>query len=446
MSDSSNNYLQVDPLATRSPLSQWFREFLPIAIILLLNPLLGMAVSFLQLLKASDDWKENSAQVINSLLATAIWISLVNITKTIASDQYSYAGLFMKVPERGLYSTVFESWGGTGKEPVYSFITWALYYPCFGNLRLFFFTLSMAIYLLHYAAAYKLFKAIGSSKLTLICGVLILTFFTQYFVMTLHIIRQMLATAVAIYAIVYRATEGKYNWWLMIAAPLIHTSALFLVVLSFIPWFYYWMNIRRIVITLACFIPIIIFSTVIGTKLGGVSGIEALSYAGNRLADEGASDGGSISLAILLTVFVPLGISAISVILRYNRQNYVNDTIEEDSDRNWYTVNPFQPLLPVAYIAILLMIFVLSFSKTPIIQYRFFYFSYSFVPLLLPLLLGDTYEGKTRFYQWAISLFFIVRFFLSYNESGFHYAPTIDLFVQPIYYYFTGNFSPLYLR
>lgn len=428
-----------------------FKGFFPIAIIILINPFVGMLIALVLVLIAPDYWKENTSRVMTFLLATAIWISLANITKTITSDQFAYAGLFNHVPEKGFYSTVFEAWGGDGKEPVYSFITWILYYLCGGSLRLFFFTISMMIYMFHFMATYKLFKKIDASKGALICGVLILTFFTQYFVMTLHIVRQMLAAAVAIYAIVYRATEGKYNWWLLIAAPLIHTSAFFLVILSLIPWLYSWMNLKKIAIVLACFIPVIIFSTTIGSMLGE-SDISAISYAGQRLGEEGATDGGGIKLSIMLTVFIPLGLSTLCVIWR-NRvkkqaveddtEGYVVFDLEDDIDEHYSGIKDGNAILPIAYLAILTMIFVLSFSKTPIIQYRFFYYSYSFIPLLLPLLFKDRTKISTIF-QFGISLFLIVRFFLTYNDSGFTYAPVLNLLAQPITYYFTGNFSPLY--
>lgn len=402
------------------PNSRLLKWFAPVFLLMLLNPLGGMIIALVQLLQASDDWKRNREQVITFLLATAIWISLVNITKTIASDQFAYAWLFNNVPERGFYATVFESWDGSGKEPVYSLITWCLYYLCGGSLRLFFFTLSMAIYLFHYGAIYRLFRTMGTSKNLLICGVIVLTFFSQYFVMTLHIIRQMLAAAIVIYAIVYRATTGKNNWKLLIVAPLIHSSAFLLVVLSLVPWLYKWLSFKRIVIILACFIPIIVFSGVIGSVLGNI-GIDAVSYAAQRFGEEGASDGGKISWNILLAVLIPLGICALDVIRVYHIKNKL-------------IMNTYIAALPIAYITLLLMIFVLSFSKSPLLQYRIFYYSYSFIPLLLPLLFART--RLCNLYQFAISLFFVMRFFITHNDSTFHYASVLNLMIQPIIFYF----------
>ena len=420
-------------------------------IIFLINPTLGLIFSLMFAIGSGDDYNYNHRNLLAFIIFTAAWISLINITKSINGDQGVYTRIFLKVPEAGFHGTIFNAWGGSGKEPLFSCITWSLYWLTNGSVRLYYFILSFTIYILHYLATYKLFKKIDASKGALICGVLVLTFFTQYFVMTLHIIRQMLAAAVAIYAIAYRATEGKYNWWLLIAAPLIHTSAFFLVILSLIPWLYSWMNIKKIAIVLAFFIPVIIFSTTIGSMLGE-SDISAISYAGQRLGEEGATDGGGIKLSIMLTVFIPLGLSTLCVIWR-NRvkkqaveddtEGYVVYDLEDDIDEHYSGIKDGNAILPIAYLAILTMIFVLSFSKTPIIQYRFFYYSYSFIPLLLPLLFKDRTK-LAKIYQFGISLFFVVRFFLTHNDSGFTYAPVLNLLAQPITYYFTGNFSPLY--
>ena len=416
---------------------QFAKCFLPVALIILINPFIGMVTSLLLLYNTNDDWEENFPQTLTFLIATAVWISLVNITKTISSDQIAYSMLFKQVPERGLYSIVFKSWDGSGKDPLYSFITWLLYYTSGGNLKLFFFTLSMAIYMFHFMAAYKLFRSIGSTKGTLICGVIVLTFFTQYFVMTLHIIRQMLAAAVVIYAIVYRATEGKYNWWFLVAASLIHTSAILLVVLSLIPWIYSWMNLKKLVIVLVGFILFLLYYTIIGSTLENSSDIEIIKYAGQKLGDQNLKDGITISMDILMIVFVPLGLSALLTINRIRKEILLNNDYKGD------TIKDF-PLLSISYLAILLIIFVLSFSKSPLIQYRFFYYSYSFIPLLLPLLFKDRLIKQV--YQVCISLFFVIRFFMIHNDSTFKYAPASNFIIQPITYYFTGGWDTLLLN
>lgn len=417
-------------LSNSLSLSRLLRSFWPILLIMLLNPFLGMVGSLVQLCLASEDWRKNRGAVITFMCAVAIWISLVNITKTITSDQLVYMELFRNVSKSGFYSTVFESWDGSGKEPVYSFITWILYYLCGGSLRLFFFTLSLIIYLFQYVAIYRLSCSMGNSKGTFICGIIILTFFSQYFVMTLHIIRQILAASIVMYAIVYRATIGRNNWLLLIISPLIHTSSFLFVIISLMPWLYQRLCFKRIILVLGCFGSMIVFNNFIGEVLGNIS-LETVSYAAQRLGAIGASDGGSINKIIMLMVLIPLGICALRILREYR--------IKELSK-----VNPYKPVLPIAYMSLLLIIFILSFSKSPLLQYRFFYYSYSFVPLLLPLL----FKGSklNRLYQLILSLFFVARFFITHNGSAFHYTSVANLMVQPITFYFTGNFSPPYLN
>ena len=91
---------------------------------------------------------------------------------------------------------------------------------------------------------------------------------------------------------------------------------------------------------------------------------------------------------------------------------------------------------------IMLILFVLAYTRAPLIQYRFFYYSYSFIPLMIPLLFSKQPEAGA--YCFVASAFFIIRFFATLNGGAWDYAPVDNLFVQPITYYFTGDFSPYY--
>lgn len=412
-----------------------YGQLFAILIAFLINPTLGLIASLMVLINADDDYQSNRSEVVTFLLITAAWISLINITKTIAGDQGVYTRIFLNVPNAGFKGTVFNAWGGTGKEPAFSCLTWLLYGITFGNVRLYYFIISMSIYLFQFFATYKLFKRMDVPKGALICGVLILTFFTQYFVMTLQIIRQMLAGGIVIYALVYRAVEGKNNWLLLLLAVLIHTSAAFLAGLSLVPWFYKWMGIKRIAIVIGCFVPIVLFNGFIGNLFGGSTGISALDYGLEMYGNTGVSDSsGGLQLSIMLMIFVPLTITGIKILAGVKRE-FDDSEHEEDEEEN--------PILPIVYICFLLLIFVLSFTKSPMVQYRFFYYSYSFIPLILPLLF--TKEPLNKIYWSLSSLFFIARFFLTHNNSGWRYASLSDIFSSTIYFFWTGNFHWMYL-
>lgn len=403
-------------------------------IFFIINPTLGLIMSLLIAINSNNDYDNNHRDLITFMIITAAWISLINITKSISGDQGVYTRIFLSVPEVGFKGTVFNAWGGSGKEPVFSLITWLLYWLTFGSVRLYYFIISFAIYIFHYLAAYKLFKKMDIPKGALICGVLILTFFTQYFVMTLQIIRQVLAGAIVIYALVYRAVEGRNNWIFLATAVLIHTSAVFIALLSLVPWFYSWMNIKRIVVVLGCFIPFIVFNGIIGNLFGGSTGINALDYGLSMYGNTGYSDGGTMALSVMLFIFIPLMVVAGKILFKYRHDYIVEDDFEKMR---------METILPIVYICILLLIFVMSFTKSPLIQYRFFYYSYSFIPLLLPVLF-EKYPWSKPY--WALSsTFFIFRFFMTHNESGWIYASVFDILSNSIYYFWTGNFHWMYL-
>lgn len=410
---------------------------------MLISPIAGVLIALLQVLNAPSDYRLNRNQIVTFIVVISVWLSLINITKSITSDQGAYSFLFLKVPERGFYGTVFRAWGGTGKEPVYSFITWCLYWLTGGNLRLFFFAISLGIYLPVFFATYKLFKAINVSKGALICGILALAFFTQYFVLTVHLIRQMLASSIVIYAIAYHAVNGKNNWTLLIVASLIHTSAMLLAILSVVPWFYRRMNIKQICIVFACFIPLIVFNSVIAAKLGNTTKIDAINYGLERLGNNELNDGIEIPISLMIIVLGPLALVSFKLIwIEYSKHSSFPANQIPISGDPYDTETNIKPIIPIAWIYLLLMLFVLSFTKNPLIQYRFFYYTYSFVPLLLPLLFTKGHIAKL--YWWSVSIFFIIRFFVLHNTSGFKYAQLFDLFTQPIFFYFTGNFHRLY--
>lgn len=411
-----------------------YGSLLAILIFFIINPTLGLIMSLLVAISSNDDYENNHHDLITFMIITAAWISLINITKSISGDQGVYTRIFLNVPDAGFKDTVFNAWGGSGKEPVFSCFTWLLYWLTLGNVRLYYFIISFAIYIFHYLATYKLYRKMDIPKGALICGVLILTFFTQYFVMTLQIIRQMLAGGIVIYALVYRAVERKNNWIFLAMAVLVHTSAAFIALLSLIPWVYSWMNPKRIVIVLGCFIPIIAFNGIIGRVFGGSTGINALDYGLSMYGNSGYSDGGTIAMSIMLFIFIPLIAVSAKILCKYK-----HNMIENDSEE----LKSFETILPIVYICILLLIFVMSFTKSPLIQYRFFYYSYSFIPLLLPVLFIKSPWNKP---YWTLSsTFFILRFFITHNQSGWIYASVFDILSSTIYYFWTGNFHWMYL-
>lgn len=389
-------------------------------LIFLLNPICSIFLCIAYFICIQD--KEIPAYAYVTLFAMlACWLGCINITKLPTGDLPGYIRLFERVPERGFYGTVFESWGGTGKEPFYSFFTYVGYYLCFGSASVFFFLLTAAMYFLLFVAAYRFLKEIGASTATVLCGVVSLAFFTQYFVLTSHIVRQMLAMSIVMYAFVDRIVTGKHNWVLLAVAVLTHTSAILIALFSVFPFVYQRMGMRRILITLACFVPLVLFNTQIGGMLGGFDNdMDTLHYAVSRYASN-SGDGIAIPVSLMLMVYVPLFLVSLRVLW----------LLRDEKEHLAY---------PMIYVGLLLMIFVLSFTQNPLVQYRFFYFSYAFIPMVLPLMFYGKNPGYDRMYSLCVSLFFIVRFFAIHNTSGMKFASMLELASMPFPYFFFHTF------
>ena len=116
-----------------------YGSLLAILIFFIINPTLGLIMSLLVAISSNDDYENNHHDLITFMIITAAWISLINITKSISGDQGVYTRIFLNVPDAGFKDTVFNAWGGSGKEPVFSCFTWLLYWLTLGNVRLYYF-------------------------------------------------------------------------------------------------------------------------------------------------------------------------------------------------------------------------------------------------------------------------------------------------------------------
>jgi hypothetical protein len=382
------------------------KECVLLFLLFCLSPVSAVLFSFLRLLSANsnDKWRYYTF-----FTCLALWLGAINATKTVLSDLGNWQ-IFKDVPVQGFYGTIFESWGGTGKEPFFSFVSYVGYYLCFGQLSIFICLLSAAMYLLHFTAAYKLLIKLDAGKGAILCGVLSFAFFTQYFTLTIHLVRQMLAAAIVIYAVTLKTIDGKNRWILLIMAVLTHTSAGLLAILSLIPALSKKMSFSKLTVALACYIPVIIFNTQIGNIIK-YSGFAAIDYGIGRFADMISDTDKNLPANLLLMVLLPLMIISIKKIY-----------FEKKEQVQFYLIY---------YLFLFLAFFVFMFYKNPLLQYRFFYYGYSFIPLLLPMLVSKRNKLSPLYYT-GVSLFFIVRFFVLYDDIIWKYAPLTDVLFQPL--------------
>lgn len=392
-------------------------------IIFLLNPTVALLFTLYYAIY-SNNLEDNKGVLMVFFIMLSFWLASINITKTPASDQGFYIRLFTNSPKVGFYTTAFETLGkASGKEFFYGVYTWVMYYLCMGSTVMFFFWTTVFIYMLQFVACYKVFEKINASVGQLLCGVLVLAFFTQYFSLTNHVLRQILACSLVLYGISCRVCEEKKWWVLMICAFFIHSSAGFFMAMALVPSIYHRLKGRQLFFVAGGFIAFIIvsvaFTSVIQSFTG--TGTSGLDYALTRLASNNTDTKENLSLSLMLLVMIPLTVGIINTLIR-ERDN-------EDA-----------AIYPICYMAIALMIFILAMTRNPLTQYRFFFYCYSFVPFLLPVIFSkDNFYGKV--FNWVVPIFFIVRFFMLHGHTGWKYAPMLDFLVSPFPLLFAN--SPL---
>ena len=388
-----------------------------ILIPLFINPTLGLVLGFLVLCYS----KQRETLLVYFSFILALWISLINVTKEPVSDQYRYMESFKQAAQ-----IPFEYWwgevtGGNFKEPIFYIFTYISQIIFLGNEKFYFFFISLVNYIIIYYVSIRFSKAVKVGFIYSLTAIVVITFFTQYFTLTLHIIRQILAATIVFSAIVLRAIDGKKRYFLLICGALIHSSVILLVLLSLIPWFYKKMNLIKLLICGVSLLLFVILFGLIGSYLMSNLGEVGGTYVLSRMKEGAIDTVGQISMIAVLIVLLPMILISIKLLLFDLPRNHYG-TMKNNDD---------SPFYPIIYIFLIFSIFILAMSKSPLIQYRFFMMSYVFIPFIMPYLIYKT-NILHKVYLISLDLFFIIRFILLHNTGEFQYAPIIEIFALPL--------------
>lgn len=373
-----------------------------VALVFIINPLLGI---FLASLIAIGN---KSIDGVKPLMVFAIlYLCALNTTKVPESDMVRYLQQYELVPSVGYWETVM--WAGTVKDILYSTLVYLLYYATFGNHYFFIIVITFIEYWFIFMAIYKFGKEYNLPKYIIVVEVLILSFFVQFFSLTLHLIRQMLATCIFFYALTFRNTSIKKFWLFSIVAMGFHSSVGVLVLLSVIP-----ATKRRLksfeigyLILFALFF-VVILSFFAHFILGSFDVGGSVEYTLSRAANmEGAQDNTA-------------GMSRIGLV--FSIATIILCMIERGEKKEMkYPV--------IVNIAFVMAFIVVGLSASPLIQYRFFFFLYSFFPLLLPLFMRKNEIVSKTICIMAVALM-MVWFYARLNHV-FEYAPVEEALLYP---------------
>lgn len=285
-----------------------------------------------------------------------------------------------------------------------------LYYATFGHASIFVAILSFLIYFFLLISFFEYGRRNSLQMYVLVSGVLTISFFTQYFSLTAHLIRQLLATSIMMYAIVWRDISLKrYILWCVVAFN-IHNSMALLILLSAVPFFVRWLTKKQLIlfcgISFGATLSFMIVASFILERLTGQGDIvSTLSRASSAV---GQSDGNEANMLAIMIVTIPMLLMSIYAIIKKR--------ILE---------------CPIYFnICLAISIFVLNLSFAPLIQYRIFYVLYSFIPFVLfPPLRHDS--ELTKRICFIIPLFFIFLFYFFLERGAFTYCTTLEALLLP---------------
>lgn len=392
-----------------------------IVLIFCIVPLIGLSLA---LIVALSNRGSSRRDLYLLFLLLAIYIGCINSTKIPESDQFMYYDAYRLVPHRTFMQSLMGIYGSfqdySTKEMGFGLFNFVGYYVSGGSYALFVVLGTVLMYMLYYDGIYRYFHYVKVDRpgLYIIAGVLMLTFFTQFFNLTIHLERQYLATSFVVYALIRTITENKVNWSFLIIGLSMHTSLGIFLPIFLLRQFKKNLDLKwSVAIILLLVIAMSSLNFILGSLFSAGD-----SYVMGRLQDmneEGREDRMSISLVLMLAV--PMVFVSLKNIWMDYRE-FMRDEV----------------LLYLVYLFIL--IFALS-NPNNTMQYRFFMMTYSFVPFILPMLFRKA-TSCCKLYLSFVSLFLIVRFFLTFDDISFKFAPCEDVMTMNIFSLFNYyNFS-----
>ena len=351
----------------------------------------------------------------------AFYMGAINATKTPEADQIAYYYAYQNIPTRGFLHALSNIYGeavnsGGGKEFMFGFINYVGYYLSFGYYPLFIFGFITALYMFLFSAIYKFYSYVNNRACVIIAAVFLCAFFTQYFNLTLQLQRQFLAGAIMMYVLVVRAADKKNLWWLGLIAVFTHTSAGLFFPLLFIKPLTKRLRLTGFIVLAIMAATFFVFSPQIGAVMAEATSFSSsLSYGFDRMAmgeanvDEATGENYMFMYSAMLLV-----LALIFIILYRHRKENEN------------------PLFFIYNTLIILVIFFFTMYSQPLTQYRYFMAAYSFFPFIFPNFFYKKSLANTVCLA-GITLLLFVRFFLTFENIIWHYAPVQSILSDNIF-------------
>ena len=381
--------------------------------IFIVNSLIGWVMLTIYILSNVN----NNRKVMIWSILTIIFISLFNATKVPENDLSWYVDFYLAANK-----TSFKNYLGMltgGKEQLYQILVYGIHIIGGKNYHIYIFIMSMISYSCLLRTLNIMKKQLGLTNMEFVGAVSFLCFFPYTYAISVHIVRQVLASSIIMWLLFEYYCGMKKKWILIFAVStiFIHTSAIFI-----LPFFFIKQIIKPITknnFYLYLLIVLVIFSvSFIGGKLlSVVSSGSAVGYIADKMVN-GTTFETTLPLSQLLlsVAFVVGGYVSIYV----HRKTLGNNTA----------------CTLLLHISTILLLFILSNSANPELQLRCNFFFLTYASFFIAI-----YLASYRVYPFIILLaslsMFVFWNFYNYGVSQWTYTCSDKYYLYSIFDYFS---------
>lgn len=367
-------------------------------IVFMLNNLLGIGILALYIVVNKS---EDKSEYIMLFCLLALFIGMINAGKLLESDLAGYSQLFTKSGEISFWDFMIVK----VKEPVFWIFTYIIYYLTAGNFSIYVLICSFIIYFLLYYSLYKFYLHVKRPELVLY-AVFCITFFSPFFGLSAHILRQVMATSLLLYFIVDYIFYDRNRYWILLLAVFIHSSVWFFVPLIFMRFFKKRITVTKLLVSIPIVFVVGKFYVEIFSFLTRItSAIPPISYVFSRLTGEIVEKDAGVGLIAFLLVVL---LVAVSVYVLYFKR------IED------------KKLIHLYNIFLMLVFFIVLTQEQSLLSMRFYFFSYSFLPFILfyPFNVKDRLSHLLLFVGIAL---LVVKFVMFIEHGEWEYDSIGDI-------------------
>lgn len=345
----------------------------------------------------------------------SIYLGLINVTKVPESDLINYYEYFFLVEDFPFLTYILL----VGKEPVFFIFNYIIYYLTNGSIHFYILITTIIAYTFFFLAISNFFQAIKASQKVVLSAVIFAAFFPQLFSLSAHLIRQFMAASILLYALVQKIFYQKTVWPFLLLAILTHSTSLLFVPMLYLNALRKKLNFKIVVMlmVLLYIIPISIgFASELLTK---IIGNNFLTYALNRVENENLFGFQPIDPLQLILM-------AIMVFILFIRQYGISKFSNNNSTTGFFH---FTNIFYIFCIFILV-----NLSRNDLAQ-RFSFYSYFFLPLVLPLAF-NLKTKNSRYIRIVISMFMLVFFIYRLAYGSWEYGSITQILFGNVFNFF----------